>query len=255
MESIWTLYVGNKQHILKAKLPFWTFDHRVSVHLDGQLVYRSPIIPATFREIASFSLFGQYFTVVVKGYGHFGRLVLSVNGKPLDQAIVLSPSAQNSITPFNSLEEETIMDPITIVTLISSGLKLVDQFREMALRVKGTAPAPPSGKAEQAGSALEVRHGEQVLQRVEASDLKMDEWDVQRYEALSKRIRKNWGIFNDLFVSEAGASAQEGARIRAEMRELQEVLCRDFREIVKLYERTLSTSLPDHYQLYEVCSA
>ncbi len=82
----------------------------------------------------------------------------------------------------------------------------------------------------------------------------MDQWDQARYEALSKRIRSNWAIFNDLFASEAGASAQEGARIRNDMRDTPETLCRDFKEMVKLYERALGTSLPDHYQLYEVCA-
>ena len=82
----------------------------------------------------------------------------------------------------------------------------------------------------------------------------MNEWDTTRFDALRKRIRTNWDIFNDLFTSEAGAGAQEGAKIRAEMRSRQEALCRDFKEMVSIYERTLGTSLPDHYQLYEVCT-
>lgn len=145
------------------------------------------------------------------------------------------------------------MDPISVITLISSGLKLVDQFRELAIRVRGDKPSPPGSKAEQVGSALEVRHGSTVTKTIEAKQLKMDEWDIARYEALAKRIRTEWGIYNDLFSSEAGASAQEGARIRAEMRKVQEQLCSDFREMVKLYERALGTTLPDHYQLFEVC--
>ena len=83
----------------------------------------------------------------------------------------------------------------------------------------------------------------------------MDEWDTTRFEALSKRIRTNWDIFNDLFTSEAGAGAQEAARIRTDMRNVQETLCRDLREMVRIYERTLGTGLPDHYQLFEVCAA
>ena len=147
------------------------------------------------------------------------------------------------------------MDPLSVITLISAGLKLVDQFRELAIRVKGQTPSPPSAKAEQSGSGLEIRHGEHVAQRVEAKALRMDQWDTTRYEALAKRIRKSWDIYNDLFTSEAGAGAQEGARIRADMRQVQETLCRDFKEMVMLYERTLGTGLPDHYQLYEVCGA
>jgi hypothetical protein len=91
------------------------------------------------------------------------------------------------------------MDPVSIITLISSGLKLVDQFRELAIRFKGQNPQPASGKAEQVGTALEVRHGAEVNQRIEASQLHMDQWDAVRFEALSKRIRTQWGIYNDLF--------------------------------------------------------
>lgn len=147
------------------------------------------------------------------------------------------------------------MDPVSIITMISSGLKLVDQFRELALRFMGQDPAPPSGRAEKVGTALEVDHGGQVYQRIEADHLRMDQWDSVRYEALQKRIRTHWDIYNDLFASEAGASMQEGSRVRADMRRIQGELCRDFKEMVQLYERALGTSLPDHYQLYEVCQA
>jgi|SRR5688572_5194723 len=145
------------------------------------------------------------------------------------------------------------MDPLSIITLISAGLKGIDQFRELALKFFGKNPTPPSSKAEQSGTALEISHNNVTYQKVESTDLKMDQWDEVRYEALNKRIRSNWYIYNDLFVSEAGASAQEGARIRNDVRNVQETLCKDFKEMVKLYERTLGVSLPDHYQLYEVC--
>ena len=120
------------------------------------------------------------------------------------------------------------LDPTSIITPISTGLKLVDQFREFAIRVRGQAPSPPSGKAEQVGTALEVRQGGQVAGQIDAKQLNLNQWNVVRYEALSQRIRTNWDILNDLFSNEAGASAQEGARIKADMR---------------------------HYQLYEVCQS
>lgn len=151
-------------------------------------------------------------------------------------------------------EEEDSVDPVTVITLISSGLKLVDQFRELAIRFGKQEPRPPGAHAEQVGAALEVRRDGMVTEKIEATQLHMDQWDTTRFEALRKRIRTNWDIFNDLFTSEAGASAQEAARIRADMRNLQETLCRDFKEMVRIYERTLGTSLPDHYQLFEVCA-
>lgn len=81
----------------------------------------------------------------------------------------------------------------------------------------------------------------------------MEQWDAVRYAALEKRIRTQWGIYNDLFAEEAGAAIQERARVRSDMRNIQAELCRDFKEMVQLYERALGTNLPDHYQLYEVC--
>ena len=145
------------------------------------------------------------------------------------------------------------MDPLSIITLISSGLKSIDQFRELAMKFKGQNPSPPSSRAEQVGTALEVQHDGKVYQRIEANQIRMDQWDSTRYEALKKRIRTQWDIYNDLFANEAGASIQEGARVRADMRRTQTELCKDFKEMVRLYERVLETSLPDHYQLYEIC--
>ena len=102
---------------------------------------------------------------------------------------------------------------------------------------------------------MEVSHGGTVTQKIDASQLQMNQWDSKRHEALSKRIRTQWDIYNDLFAEEAGAGIQERARVRADMRRIQEELCRDFKEMVQLYERALGTRLPDHYQLYEVCQA
>ena len=145
------------------------------------------------------------------------------------------------------------MDPLSIITLISTGLKTIDQFRELAMKVKGQNPSPPSSRAEQVGTALEVQHNGQVDQRIDANQIHMDQWDSARYDALKRRIRTQWDIYNDLFSNEAGASISEGARVCADMRRIQSELCKDFKEMVKLYERALGTGLPDHYQLYEVC--
>jgi hypothetical protein len=144
------------------------------------------------------------------------------------------------------------MDPLSIITMIGAGLKLIDEFRDLAIKFRGQQPTPPSGKAEKVGSAVEVSQGG-TTQRIDASQLHMDQWDEVRSKALSDRIKTNWDIYNDLFSSEAGASAQEGARIRADMHKVQETLCHDFKEMVALYQRALGISLPDHYQLYEVC--
>jgi hypothetical protein len=182
---------------------------------------------------------------------------LQPTSKDLERIAVLGqrmpPPAKGNAGAESDQKGGPEVDPVTVITLISAGLKMVDQFRELAIRFRGEKASPPGTRAEQVGTALEVHHGATLVQKVEASQLRMDEWDTARYSALAKRIRTEWDIFNDLFASEAGASPQEGARIRAEMRQYQEKLCADFKEMVALYERALGTSLPDHYRLFEVC--
>jgi TATA-box binding protein (TBP) (component of TFIID and TFIIIB) len=146
------------------------------------------------------------------------------------------------------------MDAPTIMTIIGSGLKLVDQFREMVLKRDNKSVNQPSNKVEQAGATLQVSKNGNVYQTIEAKSINMNNWDKPKYEALNKRIETNWHIYNDLFANEAGSSVMEGAKIREQMRKVKEELCRDFKEMIKLYQTALGVTLPDHYQLYEVCS-
>lgn len=145
------------------------------------------------------------------------------------------------------------MDPITIITTISVGLKLVDQFRDLALRFMGRKVQPPSGTTDQAGDSIQVRHSGRVVQEVKSTDIKMDQWDDARYRALERRVRTNWDLFNELFAQMPELAADEKSRIKIRMERIKDELCEDFREMVRIYERVLNTSLPDHYQLYEVC--
>ena len=145
------------------------------------------------------------------------------------------------------------MDPITIITTISVGLKLVDQFRDLALRFMGKKVQPPSATAEQAANSIQVTRAGKVVQQVKSTEIKMDQWDNARYRALERRIRTNWDLFNELFAQMPELASDEKARIKIRMERIKEELCEDFREMVRIYERVLNTSLPDHYQLYEVC--
>jgi hypothetical protein len=63
----------------------------------------------------------------------------------------------------------------------------------------------------------------------------------------------NWKLFNELFAQNVGLAPDETARMNVRMDRTKEELCDDFRQMVGIYERVLGTSLPDHYQLYEVC--
>jgi hypothetical protein len=145
------------------------------------------------------------------------------------------------------------MDPVTVLTIISVGLKLVDQFRDLALRFMGKKAKPPSSTAEQAADTIQVTRNGKVVQQVKSTDIKMDQWDEPRYRALERRVRTNWDLFNELFAQMPELAADEKARIKIRMERIKGELCEDFQEMVRIYERVLGTGLPDHYQLYEVC--
>ncbi len=146
------------------------------------------------------------------------------------------------------------MDPQMLMTLIASGLKLVDQFRDLALKMKGNKHSPPSAVARQVESALEVPNTSGPPLRIECSQLRLTEWKAVRLDALDSRIKTLWELYNYLYSEEAGASIQEKARIHSDMKRRQAELCKDFKELVFLSEEALGTSLPEHYHLHDVCA-
>ena len=145
-------------------------------------------------------------------------------------------------------------DPVTVMTTISMGLKLADQFRDLALRFLNKEPKPPGATAEQSGNTFQISHGGEVTQEISADEMDLSQWDSVRVRALEKRIRINWELFYELFAEEPLLAVDERARIKARMSRIQEELCDDFRDMVRVYEQALNTSLPDHYSLYEVCA-
>src|SRR5215210_2092580 len=56
-------------------------------------------------------------------------------------------------------------DPVTVITTISAGLKLIDQFGDLAKRFMDQPPQPPAQTLEQAGNTMELRHNGKVVQR------------------------------------------------------------------------------------------
>jgi hypothetical protein len=145
------------------------------------------------------------------------------------------------------------MEPLTVISTISLGLKLVDQFRELTLGLIGKTPTPPSTTVEQSGDALQVRRSGAVVQTMPAKDMPLDQFDEVRYKALNRRIKFNWELYNELFGQLPELSVDERARIKGRLNNTKAELCEDFREMVKIYERAIGSSLPDHYTLYEVC--
>ncbi len=82
----------------------------------------------------------------------------------------------------------------------------------------------------------------------------MSEWDDKRYETLKKKIDSHWSIFNDIDAEMPMAATDEKARLKQKLDSIRKDLCKDFRELINLHERTLGVPLGDHYSLYNVCS-
>jgi hypothetical protein len=144
-------------------------------------------------------------------------------------------------------------DPITVMTTISAGLKLIDQFDDLAKRFMDQPPQPPAERVEQAGNTMELRHNGKVLQRTAAEELNLNAWDEVRYRALERRALVNWQYFNELSTQLPMLTSEEQDRIRMRMENTKSELCTDLRAIAQIYERTLRMSLPEHYRLHDVC--
>ena len=146
-----------------------------------------------------------------------------------------------------------LTDPVTVMTSISVGLKLVDQFRELAIRFLGKKPHAPSASVEQNEDSIQIKMDGNVVNEIGADDMKLDQWDQVRYDTLQTRVKINWELFHELLKQEPLLAADEKARIKVRLERIKSELCEDFREMVKIYEAALGVALPDHYSLYEVC--
>jgi hypothetical protein len=147
------------------------------------------------------------------------------------------------------------MDPISVMTAVSVGLKIVDQFREVTLRVLGKESKPPGSVAQQVGEEIQISHQGDVYQRINVDGLHLESVDAVALSALQRRVRAQVDVYFELFAEETLLSVDERARIRVRMNEMRGGLCRDFRSLVGMYEQILGTALPDHYTLYEVCNS
>jgi hypothetical protein len=145
------------------------------------------------------------------------------------------------------------VDPVSVMTTISVGLKLIDQFGDLANRFMDQQPQPPAQRVEQAGNTMELRHNGSVVERRAAEELNLNAWDEVRYRALERRAWVNWQYFNELSTQLPMLTPEEQGRIRMRMENTKSELCTDLRAMAQIYERTLGMSLPDHYRLHDVC--
>ena len=146
-------------------------------------------------------------------------------------------------------------------------LKNVDQFRETDLRYKGDAnPPPPSATVEQVGDDMVIKSIDgRITGQMPAAQMNLEEWNRERpwYEELEDRICPLWLEYTRLIRELAFLPTQaqlpppqeqeERTRMQTRLNRVTSELCTYFREVVRISERTLGASLPDHYRLYEVC--
>ena len=57
------------------------------------------------------------------------------------------------------------VDPLSVMSTISVGLKLIDQYGYLAKRFMDQPPQPPAETLEQAENTMELRHNGKVVQR------------------------------------------------------------------------------------------
>jgi hypothetical protein len=145
------------------------------------------------------------------------------------------------------------VDPVSVMATISVGLKLIDQFDDLAKRFMDQPPQPPAQTVELAGNTMELRHNGKVVQRRAAEELNLNAWDEVRYRALERRASINWQYFNELSTQLPMLTPEEQGRIRMRMENTKSELCTDLRAMAQIYERTLRISLPEHYRLHDVC--
>jgi len=110
-------------------------------------------------------------------------------------------------------------------------------------------------RVEQSGDGIQIVVGGGEPQQIATADVRLDQWDEPRYRALERRVRINWDLFNELYAQNVAQPPDVEARLNVRMKRVKDELCQDFHEMVGIYEQATGVILPDHYKLYEVCSA
>jgi len=144
------------------------------------------------------------------------------------------------------------MDPMYALTLIATGLGLVDKFYDVAKKWQGEEAGEHSVTVDREQDRIIIRDHTHV-QEIGAQELELSAFDQQRHDALRRRIDTLWTQYNAIDVARASAAADEAARLAAQMEALRGQLCPDFRSMVRIYEAALQRSLPDHYTLHDIC--
>ncbi len=146
------------------------------------------------------------------------------------------------------------MDPITVLSAISTTLGIVDTFTDVVKKWRGEDISQHSTQTKQEGEYLQIIHDGEISENIHMSKFNMTEWDDTRYETLKTKIDSHWSIFNTIDAELPLAATDEKARLKLKLDSIRKDLCKDFRELIDLHEKTLGVALDDHYSLNNLCS-
>ena len=152
-------------------------------------------------------------------------------------------------------QPENAMDPISAIAAIGSALGLVDKFVTLVGKLRTQDAKPFKVETSQEANNLVIRQQGTVVETITPAQLRMNELDDARFEALKKRITSLWNQFNGLYGQLPTMSVDEQVRIREKMEQMRKELCQDFREMIDISEKVLGVPLQDHYTLYRTCES
>src|SRR5258708_35572126 len=87
--------------------------------------------------------------------------------------------------------DRTMVDPLSVMIAISSGLSLVDKFYDLTKKILGQKATSHSVQVRKDGESIVVEEGGHK-QEIRASDLKLSEFDQRRHDTLKRKIDLNW---------------------------------------------------------------
>lgn len=152
-------------------------------------------------------------------------------------------------------QEGNGMDPITVLSAITSCLKIIDKFVGITEKLSKKPEKSHSVNAQQIDDKLEILQNGLIAEEIYANQLRLNHWDEIRFHTLKRKVDFTWKQFNAIDEQLPISSVDERARLEVKMDELKKELCRDFREMIKIFEATLGIRLSDHYTLYSVCES
>jgi hypothetical protein len=116
-----------------------------------------------------------------------------------------------------------------MLTLIGSGLTMVDEFYDSATSSAGQHSVRVAARG---GGLVVADHGYE--QEILAASLRLADFDRLRHDTLYARIKTNWAEYNSLDLKRSKASPRERRTIASQMSGLRDELCPDFRELVSI---------------------